>query len=372
MKASTTASAVPLSALLGLVMLAGCGDARGTRDPGTHAHHAAPPASRAVEVQYDDRERVEGQPFRIHVDVITRGADHARIRLVETGMAPMLFVWDGQRLLVHDASEYRPWTLYEAPAEHPDAFGLVEAYLPDPGGRHLERDCRSAAVVGHRTILGLEATGYHCAAQHFPDGSSRAAYEIWLDATSGRLLQEGHLHVSSIESNPTITSDAFSTEPPPDAALRVVGARTGHGGTAKDAADFHVKRPDGSTARLSDYAGRPLVLAFFTSELYFDPGDACPGCLRALLTLQRLTDNGSHPAVLAIQTGEDQSKPGYKLSLPGVRLDVALDPGFDVESAYGLEEQVAFAFVGSDGKVHRTFDKAPTDTQIRAAIAELQ
>jgi hypothetical protein len=113
------------------------------------------------------------------------------------------------------------------------------------------------------------------------------------------------------------------------------------------------------------------VLAFFLSDIVFDPhGESCPRCVPALLSLQRLTSNGTAPAVLAVQEG-DVGKPGYPLVPKGLHLDVANDPDLEVQHSYGLSSQVGFAFIGSDGKVHRTFDGAPTDQQLRTALDAL-
>jgi peroxiredoxin len=151
----------------------------------------------------------------------------------------------------------------------------------------------------------------------------------------------------------------------------VYAARTKPGAQAERAPDFSLERLDGGTARLADYRGRPLVLAFFSSSIADDPhGEECRRCTPALLTLQRETSGGAHPAVLAVQGG-DRGKPGYPLVPEGVRLPVANDPGFDVEHAYGLSGQVAFAFIGSDGKVHQVIDGPGTDQQLRAALDRL-
>ena len=56
----------------------------------------------------------------------------------------------------------------------------------------------------------------------------------------------------------------------------------------------------------------------------------------------------------------------------GPHVDVVHDPGWDVQHSYGLSDLVGFAFIGSDGLVHRVFNKAPTDQQLEDALDALQ
>ena len=100
-----------------------------------------------------------------------RRPDHVRYAISASGFAPMLFVYDGKRLLVHDPEEYRPWQLYDAPEEHPDQFASVSNAFSTPGSVEFAKNCRSAKVVGHQKILGRPATGYRCAGDHDSDGS---------------------------------------------------------------------------------------------------------------------------------------------------------------------------------------------------------
>ena len=43
-----------------------------------------------------------------------------------------------------------------------------------------------------------------------------------------------------------------------------------------------------------------------------------------------------------------------------------------MQHSYGLSDLVGFAFIGSDGKVHQVFNKAPTDQQLKDALDALQ
>jgi peroxiredoxin len=281
----------------------------------------------------------------------------------------MSYVWDGRRLLVHDPEEYRPWTLYEAPEEHPE-LAAVTSFWVDPTSGRFKRDCPSSADLGQKAVLGRTVVGYHCGAIHTPQ-YDRGARDIWVDQATGLLLVDPPMRATAVKENPAIAKGTFSTRPPKGSQVTVFAARRKPDGLPKRAPGFSLERLDGGTARLTDYTGRPVVLAFFDSSIAFDPdGDACRRCIPALLTLQRETSDGTHPAVLAIQGG-DKGKPGYPQVPEGLRLRVANDPGFDVEHAYELSEQVAFAFIGSDGKVHQLIDGAATDQRLRAALDRL-
>lgn len=304
---------------------------------------------------------------RIHEVLIVSGTDHVRVDLEIATYARMRYVWDGRRLLVHDPEEYRPWILYEAPDEHPAVLANVTGFRVDPASDAFEADCPSAAPLGHKTILRRTAIGYHCGAVHTPT-YDRAPRSVWLDEATGLVLADPPIAATAFTEDPAITGSAFSTRPPAGSKVTVYGPRTKPDGRPRRAPGFGLSRLDGGTARLADYRGRPLVLAFFSSGIAFDPdGEECRRCTPALLTLQRETSGGTHPAVLAVQGG-DRGKPGHPLVPVGLRLAVANDPGFDVEHAYGLSEQVAFAFIGADGTVLQVIDGPGTDQQLRDAL----
>jgi peroxiredoxin len=370
----TTAGLVPL-----VLLLAACGSQH--EDASNHRSGnrpgAASPSVGAVEVVYEGRGRSSDGPIRAHIDVVLGGEHQARVSFMQTGMSQMLYVWDGLHLLVHDPEGSRPWTLYEAAGEHPEQLQAVTSWRSTPGSASFEQTCRAARVVGHKTVLGRRAVGYHCGARHYSDGSSESASVVWLDQATGLLLQAGGLHATSIDESPAITDATFSTTPPPGAEVERHAAKKPFSGGGKAAPDFRLKRLDlrsnrqHGSAALADYAGKPLVLAFFASDIVFDTsGEECGRCAPSLLALQRETAGGTSPSVLAIQVGE-WGKPGYPLVPDGLRLDVANDPTGDVQLSYGLSGWVGFAFVGSDGTVRQLFDKPPTDRQLQEALDAL-
>jgi peroxiredoxin len=353
-----------------LLLLAACGS--GTAGSSRRLGGSTPRSQlRAVEVVYDAKEHTSEGRTHFHADVVLAGDDQVRVSFRETGMAPMLFVRDGDRLMVHDPEEIRPWKLYESVAEHPEELDWVDSWRLQPKSSAFERWCRSARVVGHKTILGRQAVGYHCAARHYADGSSESAFVPWLEVGTGLLLQEAGIHAISIDDNPDITGETFATTPPSGAKVAYYAAKKPFENGSKDAPDFHLKKLGGGTVSLTDYAGKPLVVAFFASDIVFDPhGEECRRCTPALLALQRDTAGKTSPAVLAIQSG-DEGKPGFPLVPKGVRLDVANDPAGVVSRSYGVDAWVGFAFIGSDGKVARLFDKPPSDQQLQEALDAL-
>ena len=175
---------------------------------------------------YEAHAKGSDGPYSSHAVLIAAGPERVRLEIESTGMAPMLFVYDGQRLLVHDAEGYRPWSLFEAPEEHPDQFQAVSHVYADPDSAEFAEGCRSATVVGHKPVLGRRAVGYHCATQHSADGSVSFAHVDWLDQRTGLLLQSGAIHATSIDEHPHITASTFSTEPPRGAKVAVYAARS--------------------------------------------------------------------------------------------------------------------------------------------------
>ena len=378
-RSSTRRTIAAAAATLGLLFVTGCGSGS-PAGPSAGASAVRPrtpaPASTAsgtpIEVTYDARVRDEGQTVRLHAVLIAAGPRSARYVLESTGFSPRLYVYDGHRLLVHDAGDVHPWSLYVAAAEHLDVLSTLTDLLAGPHSTPFADSCRSATVIGHRTILNHPAVGYHCAERTYADGSTDGAYDTWRDQATGLMLTTGPVHATAISDRVRVTAATFATDPPPGVEVAVYAAKKASEGSLQEAASFTLDRVDAQgTATLADYAHGPFVLAFFSSGLYFDPhGETCPHCVPALLALQRLTDDGTRPRVLAVQTG-DVGKPGLLLVPHGLRLAVANDPQEATKRAYGLSHQVGFAFVGSDGKIHQRLDEAPTDQQLRDALRAL-
>jgi outer membrane lipoprotein-sorting protein len=361
------------AALMGLLVLAGCGSGppEVNRKPApTPVQQSALPGQ-PIEAWYTIRSHSDEGSFRADFHLIAAGAKRIRVTSRSTAMEPESFVYDGDKVLLYDASYAIPYMLYEAPEEHRDVFGMVQGWLLDPGSDTFAKSCpQPQPITTTRTIADRTAVGYTCHRATGQGGMFTGA-EIWLDQATGLLLKQGLLEADKVNATPRVDASTFSTEPPPGVQVDVYAAKHSPGGKQQQAPGFTLQLLDGGTVDLNDLAGKPFVLAFFTSDLYFDPnGEVCARCIPALLAVQQLTQDGTRPRVLAVQTG-DEGKPGYPLVPDGVELTVGRDSTGTLQHRYGLSHQVGFAFVGSDGTIDRLYDGPATDQQLRDALAAL-
>ena len=137
------------TAVLALLAVSACGSATAGKDGSRQPSTADAPRA-AIAVTYEAHAKGSDGPYSSHTVLIAAGQDRVRLEIESTGMAPMLFVYDGRRLLVHDAEGYRPWSLFEAPEEHPDQFQAVSDVYADPDSAEFAEGCRSPTVVGHK------------------------------------------------------------------------------------------------------------------------------------------------------------------------------------------------------------------------------
>jgi hypothetical protein len=238
---------------------------------------------------------------------------------VEAGVVgeEYLYTWDGTKMLVFSEQSEPPYTVFEAPGEHPDETQLVMQWRENLWSGTTGAQC--TALKSTQTIIGRTAVGYRCVTPT-PEPGEPAAGELRLDQATGILLKAENLVAEKLVLAPTIDATTFSTKPPAGARSTVIAAKKA---PPKKAPDFTLDLIKGGQIGLKDLAGKPFVLAFFMSDLAFDEqGEVCPGCRDALLTLQALTANGTRPRVLGVQIG-DLGKPGYPLIVPGVTLPLA-------------------------------------------------
>jgi peroxiredoxin Q/BCP len=148
----------------------------------------------------------------------------------------------------------------------------------------------------------------------------------------------------------------------------------------KKAPAFTLKDQNGKTHRLSDYAGRPLVL-------YFYPKDDTPGCTKEACAFR---DNlpgfkTSKAAILGVSGQNEASKARFaaKYDLP---FPLLADEGYEVAEKYGVWQKrwlygrtfmgisrITY-LIGADGKVVKRWDKVKVDKhvdEVLAAIDEL-
>ena len=356
--------------LTSTLVLGGCG-ARGTADQ--HVALASPEASEfaggPVAVHFVLRFTEDGESLKTTIDVLAAGPRKVRVKVVGPEIGRIVEVWDGTRLLEHDQDSVFPYTIYEAPSEHPDELAGIQEFMigdpttsPNPLCKHAER------LTGARAVLGRATIRYRCQ----PRNDSLLGATILVDRSTGLLLRSGPLHASRVDTSPTVGADSFSTQAPPGAKVDTIAAKhaTRPKPSHQAAHPFRLDLLDGGTVSSAELDGKPYVLAFFSSDLYFDHGELCPRCVPALLQVQHLSHQGADPTVLAVQNGE-RGKPGFPLVPPGLRLRVANDLDTALQHAYGLTHEVGFAFVGSDGTIRAVIDHPASSNEISDALSTL-
>ena len=145
----------------------------------------------------------------------------------------------------------------------------------------------------------------------------------------------------------------------------------------KKAPAFALKDQQGNVHRLSDYAGRPVVL-------YFYPKDDTPGCTKEACDFQaRLPAyKPSKAAILGVSILDEKSKAKfatkYSLTFP-----LLADPDHEVAEKYGVwQEKSRYGrkymgvarttyLIGADGKVVKRWDNVKVDGHAEAVAEAL-
>ena len=135
----------------------------------------------------------------------------------------------------------------------------------------------------------------------------------------------------------------------------------------KKAPAFTLKDQNGQTHRLSDYAGRPVIL-------YFYPKDDTPGCTAESCDFQAKLPKftPSKAAVFGISILDEKSKKKFadkfELNFP-----LLADAEHEVADKYGVWQQKSFMgrkfmgivrttyLIGPDGKVEQRWDNVKVD-----------
>ena len=275
--------------------------------------------------------------------------------------------WDGSTLLSFDSMGDPQYVLYEAANEHPEAWNGMGLWSRDLIGPTTGTTCD--ALARDRVILKRDTVGYRCATVSTVQQDGFSA-DYWFDKDTGILLETGPLHAATFMLGPRMDSATFSTTPPAGSRATVMAARKPSSGGAVRVPPFNLELLPTGTARSANYAGHSYVLAFLDSDTLWDWPDSCPVCLAAIKALQQLTADGKKPAVLVVLVG-GKGKPGSPLVPTGVSLTMANDPTPDLQNALGLSNQLAMAFVGPDGTVKVSYDSAPTEAQLKQAVAAI-
>jgi len=145
----------------------------------------------------------------------------------------------------------------------------------------------------------------------------------------------------------------------------------------KKAPAFALKDQHGNVHRLSDYAGRPVVL-------YFYPKDDTPGCTKEACDFQaRLpTYKPARAAILGISILDEKSKAKFATKY-GLTFPLLADPDHAVAEKYGVwQEKSRYGrkymgiarttyLIGPDGKVAKRWDNVKVDGHAEAVAEAL-
>lgn len=145
----------------------------------------------------------------------------------------------------------------------------------------------------------------------------------------------------------------------------------------KKAPAFALKDQHGTTHRLSDYAGRPVIL-------YFYPKDDTPGCTQESCDFQAHLPAlvPTSTAVLGISILDEASKARFAAK-HGLTFPLLADVEHAVSEKYGAwQEKSNYGraymgivrttyLIGPDGRVLRRWDKVKVDGHAEAVLAAL-
>ncbi|MFQ3611126.1 MAG: redoxin domain-containing protein [Fimbriimonadales bacterium] len=136
------------------------------------------------------------------------------------------------------------------------------------------------------------------------------------------------------------------------------------------APDFALVGSDGNTHRLSDYAGKTVVLMFY-------PKSNTPGCTAQNCSVRDNFEELSKHAVvfgISVDSPEAQAKFVKDHNLKHI---VLADADSKVSEAYGVRTTAGFAsrttfIIGPDGKIAKVFERAGTSNHAQELLAYFQ
>ena len=140
---------------------------------------------------------------------------------------------------------------------------------------------------------------------------------------------------------------------------------------------FALKDQEGQTHRLSDYAGRPVIL-------YFYPKDDTPGCTQESCEFQASLPQMAKrkAAVLGISILDEKSKAKFAKK-HGLTFPLLADADHEVADKYGVwQKKLRYGrsymgivrttyLIGPDGKVAQRWDKVKVDGHVEEVAAVL-
>jgi peroxiredoxin Q/BCP len=145
----------------------------------------------------------------------------------------------------------------------------------------------------------------------------------------------------------------------------------------KKAPAFALEDQSGKTHRLSQYAGRPVIL-------YFYPKDDTPGCTKEACAFQASLPKfkTSKAAVLGVSILDEASKARFAKKY-GLGFPLLADPDHETAEKYGVwQEKSQYGrtymgiarttyLIGPDGKVRKRWDKVKVDGHADEVLAAL-
>jgi thioredoxin-dependent peroxiredoxin len=145
----------------------------------------------------------------------------------------------------------------------------------------------------------------------------------------------------------------------------------------KKAPAFALKDQHGHTHRLSDYAGRPVILFFY-------PKDDTPGCTQEACEFEARVPKlkPSKAVVLGMSILDEKSKATFATK-HGLTFPLLADADHAVAEKYGVwQEKVRYGrtymgivrttyLIGPDGKVIERWDKVKVDGHVQAVADAL-
>jgi peroxiredoxin Q/BCP len=145
----------------------------------------------------------------------------------------------------------------------------------------------------------------------------------------------------------------------------------------KKAPAFSLPDQDGKTHRLSDYAGRPVILFFY-------PKDDTPGCTKEACAFEAGLSKlkKSKAAVLGVSILDSASKAKFAKKY-GLSFPLLADEDHAIAEKYGVWGEKSLYgrkfmgiarttyLIGADGKVLKRWDKVKVDDHADEVLAEL-
>jgi hypothetical protein len=206
---------------VGVFALASCGTDRQVTGDSSRAEPRT--SGQAISAHYTLPEGEIGLP---RVQVTTAGPDLIRFEwdiLEDDPPTHWLVIYDGDRLYAHLTDFKDPYQVYDSPDDVGGEFyDYVRSWVLLPGSARLAEACPAAQPIGTRSILGRTAVGYRCERSRAEMVTAR---EMWVDRTTGLVLQAGRVVADQVDPDPQIDASTFSTTPPEGVDVRHFPAR---------------------------------------------------------------------------------------------------------------------------------------------------